>query len=61
MLQPENASRFVHLSDQAPRPVADVQEGAQASFWTAEEIDLAHDMNDWDGLKPDEQFFIKHG
>ena len=33
---------------------------AQASFWTAEEIDLAHDMNDWKTLTNDEQFFIKH-
>ena len=33
---------------------------AQASFWTAEEIDLANDLNDWETLKPDEQFFIKH-
>ncbi|MGY9034092.1 MAG: ribonucleotide-diphosphate reductase subunit beta [Rhodobacterales bacterium] len=33
---------------------------AQASFWTAEEVDLAHDMNDWEKLTDDEQFFIKH-
>jgi ribonucleoside-diphosphate reductase beta chain len=33
---------------------------AQASFWTAEEIDLAHDLNDWDKLNGDEQFFIKN-
>ena len=24
------------------------------------QIDLAHDMNDWEGLNSDEQFFIKH-
>jgi len=33
---------------------------ALASFWTTEEVDLARDMNDWDNLKADEQFFIKH-
>ena len=31
---------------------------AQASFWTAEEIDLSRDC--WDELKPDEQHFVKH-
>ena len=33
---------------------------AEASFWTAEELDLAHDLNDWEKLTADEQFFIKH-
>ena len=33
---------------------------AEASFWTAEELDLAHDLNDWAKLTDDEQFFIKH-
>jgi len=33
---------------------------ALASFWTTEEVDLARDMDDWDNLKADEQFFIKH-
>jgi ribonucleotide reductase beta subunit family protein with ferritin-like domain len=32
---------------------------AVGSFWTVEEIDLASDVKDWDGLKPDEQHFIK--
>lgn len=31
---------------------------AQASFWTAEEIDLASDKNDWDDLRPSERHFI---
>ncbi|PNH00313.1 Ribonucleoside-diphosphate reductase small chain [Tetrabaena socialis] len=31
---------------------------AQASIWTAEEIDLS--MDKWDDLKEDEQHFIKH-
>jgi ribonucleotide reductase beta subunit family protein with ferritin-like domain len=32
----------------------------QASFWTAEEIDLSADMNDWKNLTEKEQYFIKH-
>ena len=30
-----------------------------ACFWTAEEIDLASDMKDWNKLKKEEQHFIK--
>jgi len=34
---------------------------AEASFWTAEEVDLSPDMNDWQGkLNDDERFFISH-
>ncbi|KAI0049637.1 hypothetical protein FA95DRAFT_1556730, partial [Auriscalpium vulgare] len=34
---------------------------AQASFWTAEEIDLSHDLVDWNGrLNDDERYFISH-
>merc|ERR1711870_15642 len=32
----------------------------EASFWTAEEIDLSQDNKDWDGLTHDEQHFVKH-
>ena len=30
----------------------------KACFWTAEEIDLSKDRDDWKKLKPEEQFFI---
>jgi len=30
-----------------------------ACFWTAEEIDLASDLKDWNKLKKEEQHFIK--
>ena len=30
-----------------------------ACFWTAEEIDLASDLRDWNNLKKEEQHFIK--
>jgi ribonucleoside-diphosphate reductase subunit M2 len=33
---------------------------AKASFWTAEEIDLAADATDWDRLSTTEQHFILH-
>ncbi len=34
---------------------------AEASFWTAEEIDLAQDIVDWESkLNDDERYFIKH-
>jgi ribonucleoside-diphosphate reductase subunit M2 len=32
----------------------------EASFWTAEEIDLEQDLTDWEKLNSDEQHFIKH-
>jgi ribonucleoside-diphosphate reductase beta chain len=33
----------------------------EASFWTAEEIDLHTDLNDWNNkLNDDERYFIKH-
>jgi len=33
---------------------------AEASFWTAEEIDLASDMKDWQNLTDNERHFISH-
>ena len=34
---------------------------SEACFWTAEEIDLAQDYNDWtEKLNDDERFFLKH-
>jgi ribonucleoside-diphosphate reductase beta chain len=33
----------------------------EASFWTAEEIDLSQDLNDWNNkLSEDEKYFVKH-
>jgi ribonucleoside-diphosphate reductase beta chain len=32
----------------------------EASFWTAEEIDLSQDLNDWNNkLNEEEKYFIK--
>ncbi|AEL25891.1 ribonucleotide-diphosphate reductase subunit beta [Cyclobacterium marinum] len=33
---------------------------AEASFWTAEEIDLGQDLNDWKNLSDGERHFISH-
>ncbi|PNF18703.1 Ribonucleoside-diphosphate reductase subunit M2 [Cryptotermes secundus] len=33
---------------------------AEASFWTAEEVDLSKDMPDWNSLTSDEKHFISH-
>ena len=56
----ENPDRFVIL----PINYTDVwkmYKTAVASFWTAEEIDLAADMNDWENkLSDDERHFVKH-
>jgi ribonucleoside-diphosphate reductase subunit M2 len=33
---------------------------AEASFWTAEEIDLASDLKDWEHLSSNERYFVSH-
>jgi ribonucleotide reductase beta subunit family protein with ferritin-like domain len=33
---------------------------SMASFWTAEEIDLSQDLDDWNKLNDDEKHYIKH-
>jgi len=55
----ENKQRFVLFPIKHPR-VWEMYKKAEASFWTAEEIDLAHDMTDWDKLTSDEKHFVKH-
>ncbi len=55
----ENPNRFVIL----PIKHDDIwrfYKDQQACFWTAEEIDLAQDMDDWNRLTDDERYFIKH-
>lgn len=56
----ENPNRFVLLPIKYPT-VWEWYKKAEASFWTAEEIDLAPDLQDWENkLSKDEQHFIKH-
>jgi ribonucleoside-diphosphate reductase subunit M2 len=33
---------------------------AEASFWTAEEVDLSKDQADWESLNDDERYFVSH-
>jgi len=33
---------------------------AEACFWTAEEVDLAHDHKDWEKMTPNERHFVSH-
>jgi len=55
----ENPNRFVLFPIQNPQ-VWEFYKKAEASFWTAEEIDLSQDQKDWNGLNANEQHFIKH-
>ncbi|MGB1098284.1 MAG: ribonucleotide-diphosphate reductase subunit beta [Poseidonia sp.] len=58
MLQ-ENLDRFV-LFPIEHDDIWAMYKQEQASFWTAEEIDLAEDLKDWKNLNKDEKHFIKH-
>lgn len=56
----ENPGRFVIFPIQH-HDLWKLYKQQEACFWTAEEIDLAQDINDWDNkLNEDEQHFIKH-
>jgi ribonucleoside-diphosphate reductase beta chain len=56
----ENKDRFV-LFPIKHHDIWDMYKKAEASFWTAEEIDLAPDLVDWNSkLNDDEKYFIKH-
>jgi len=55
----ENKQRFVLFPIKHPQ-VWEMYKKAEASFWTAEEVDLAHDMTDWEKLTKDEKHFISH-
>ncbi|KAI4704816.1 Ribonucleotide-diphosphate reductase (RNR), small subunit [Alternaria sp. Ai002NY15] len=56
----ENPGRFV-LFPIKYHDVWQMYKKAEASFWTAEEIDLSKDLHDWNyRLNDDERFFISH-
>ena len=56
----ENNSRFV-LFPIKHHDIWEFYKKAEASFWTAEEIDLHQDVIDWETkLNDDERYFIKH-
>ena len=56
----ENKDRFVLFPITHPE-IWQMYKQAEASFWTAEEIDLSADLHDWEKkLNADEKHFIKH-
>ncbi|HTL09813.1 MAG TPA: ribonucleoside-diphosphate reductase small subunit [Chitinophagaceae bacterium] len=55
----ENKDRFVILPIKYPR-VWEQYKKHEASFWTAEEIDLSSDLKDWAALNDGERHFISH-
>ena len=56
----ENPNRFVIFPIQHS-DLWDFYKKAEQSFWTAEEIDLASDLTDWnEKLSDNEKYFIKH-
>jgi len=55
----ENPRRWVLFPIQYPE-VWEMYKKHEASFWTAEEIDLSQDQKDWEKLTDAEQHFIKH-
>ena len=59
LLLKENKDRFVILPINYPR-IWEMYKKHEASFWTAEEIDLSGDMKDWASLNDGERHFISH-
>jgi len=55
----ENPNRFVLFPIHYP-DIWSMYKKAEASFWTAEEIDLQSDLSDWLRLSQDEKHFISH-
>jgi ribonucleoside-diphosphate reductase beta chain len=55
----ENKGRFVLFPIQHS-DIWEFYKKAEASFWTAEEIDLSQDLKDWAGLNDGERHFISH-
>jgi len=55
----ENPRRFVMFPIHYPE-VWEMYKKHEASFWTAEEIDLSSDNKDWENLTDSERHFVKH-
>ncbi|ABO97569.1 predicted protein [Ostreococcus lucimarinus CCE9901] len=55
----ENDQRFTMFPIQYPQ-VWEMYKKAEASFWTAEEVDLSDDMKHWETLTKDEKHFVSH-
>ncbi|HRP56409.1 ribonucleoside-diphosphate reductase small subunit [Agriterribacter sp.] len=59
LLLKENKDRFVILPINYPK-VWEMYKKHEASFWTAEEIDLSGDLQHWADLNDGERHFISH-
>jgi len=59
MLLTPNPHRFVLFPIQH-KDVWEMYKKAEASFWTAEELDLAHDHKDWELMSDNERHFVSH-
>lgn len=59
VLLEENKERFVLFPIKYPK-IWEMYKKAEASFWTAEEIDLSPDLKDWEKLNAGERHFISH-
>lgn len=55
----ENPNRFVIFPIEY-HDIWEMYKKAEASFWTAEEIDLQQDLTDWEKLNDGERHFISH-
>ncbi|KAK7106517.1 hypothetical protein V1264_017766 [Littorina saxatilis] len=55
----ENPRRFVIFPIEY-HDIWKMYKKAEASFWTAEEVDLSKDLQHWEKLKPEERHFISH-
>ncbi|GMP56607.1 hypothetical protein CsSME_00021026 [Camellia sinensis var. sinensis] len=55
----ENSQRFCMFPIRYPQ-VWEMYKKAEASFWTAEEVDLSQDVQQWDSLSDSEKHFISH-
>src|SRR5471030_2574632 len=59
LLLRENKDRFVILPIKYPA-IWEMYKKCEASFWTAEEIDLSDDMKHWESMSPGEKHFVSH-
>jgi len=59
LLLRENKDRFVILPIKYPE-IWEMYKKCEASFWTAEEIDLSDDMKHWETMNSGEKHFISH-
>ena len=55
----ESQNRYVIFPIQH-KPFWEMYKKAEANFWTSEELDLSKDMNDWNKLSENEQYYIKN-